>query len=123
MARKLLVVDDEEMIRSSLKELFELEEYDVVIAENGTHAWELIENNSFCFVLSDAKMPNGSGIELLEKIQTITNGRPQVVLMTGDANIDREEGINKGALDLIYKPIDFQNLLQIIQDSSSPESQ
>lgn len=114
---KLLVIDDEKSIRRTLKEILEYEDYKVDCAEDGEIGLELIKNNNYEIILCDIKMPKMDGIEVLEKIFTITTDTP-VIMISGHGNVDTAvEAIKKGAFDFIEKPLDLNRLLITIRNA------
>ncbi len=111
MAERILVVDDEEIIRDSIAIILEKEGYKVDKAENGSIAFDKLSNVSYDLVISDIEMPMMRGIELLEKI---TERFPQtfVIIITAYASVETAVGaLRKGAYDYILKPIEFDDLL------------
>lgn len=120
--KKILVIDDERSIRSTLKEILGYEGYTVEVAENGLIGLEMIKENDFEIVLCDIKMPEMDGIEVLEKVMEI---KPEttVVMISGHGNIDTAvEAIKKGAFDFIVKPLDLNRLLITIRNASDKTS-
>jgi len=109
---KILVVDDEAPIREMLRQgLTQMGEFTVEIAHNGPEAIEKIENDVFDLVLSDVKMPEMDGIELLKIIKG-TRPELMVILMTAYGSIETAvEAMKVGADDYITKPIDLNELL------------
>jgi DNA-binding NtrC family response regulator len=109
---KILVVDDEAPLREILtKGLSQMGGYSVEEARNGFEAIEKIEKDIFDLVLTDMKMPEMDGIELLK---TIKGTRPEVIviMMTAYGSIETAvEAMKLGADDYITKPIDFNELL------------
>lgn len=109
---KILVVDDEPPICEMIKRgLSHFGEYDVDIAHNGLEAIEKIEREVFDLVLTDLKMPEMDGLELLKNIK---GTRPEVIviLMTAYGSIEMAvEAMKIGANDFITKPIDLNELL------------
>jgi len=109
---KILVVDDEAPIREMLKKgLSQMGGFAIDVAQNGQEAIEKIEKDVFDLVLTDLKMPEMDGIELLK---TIKGTRPDVmvIMMTAFGSIQTAvEAIKIGADDYITKPIDFNELL------------
>jgi two-component system, cell cycle response regulator len=106
---KILVVDDSKLIRKSASKILS-EEFDVVQAEDGEEAWQLItSDDSIQVVFSDLDMPNLNGFGLLERIRTHPNAgiaELPVVIVTG-AEKDEEAKFNalqRGATDFITKP-------------------
>jgi DNA-binding NtrC family response regulator len=111
-AMKILVVDDEALVRDIIKKgLSKIGEYDVEAAESGLEAIEKMERDVFDLVLTDLKMPEMDGLELLK---TIKGTRPEmmVILMTAYGSIETAvEAMKMGANDYITKPVDFNDLL------------
>jgi DNA-binding NtrC family response regulator len=108
---KILVIDDEKAIRNTLKEVLEYEKHQVDIAGDGTEGLELFGNNSYEIVLCDIKMAGMDGIEVLEKLHSVSPDIP-VIMISGHGNIDTAvEAIKKGAFDFLEKPLDLNRLL------------
>ncbi|MEI7905846.1 MAG: sigma-54 dependent transcriptional regulator, partial [Bacteroidota bacterium] len=111
MKKRILVVDDEEIIRDSISFILEKEGYAVRKAENGAVALKLMNENLFDLVITDIEMPELRGPELLEKI---SERFPQtfVIIITAYASIETAiAAIRKGAYDYLLKPIEFDDLL------------
>ncbi len=109
---KILVVDDEAPVRDVVRKgLSQMGGYSVEVAQNGVEAIEKIEKDVFDLVLTDLKMPEMDGIELLK---TIKGTRPEVtvILLTAYGSIETAvEAMRIGATDYITKPIDLNDLL------------
>ncbi|MGA2515720.1 MAG: sigma-54 dependent transcriptional regulator [Thermodesulfobacteriota bacterium] len=109
---KILVVDDEAPVRDIVRKgLSQMGGYGVEVAQNGVEAIEKIEKDVFDLVLTDLKMPEMDGIELLK---TIKGTRPEVmvILMTAYGSIETAvEAMRIGANDYITKPVDLNELL------------
>lgn len=111
MAHKILVVDDEEIIRDSLFYILDKEGYDVDKAENGKIAYEKMIANHFDLVITDIEMPFMKGTELLEKIKTL-NVQTSVIVITAFGSLETAiSALRNGASDYILKPIEFDELL------------
>ncbi len=111
MNHKILVVDDEEIIRDSLFYVLEKEGYSVDKAENGKVAYEKIVANHFDLVITDIEMPVMKGTELLEKIKTL-DFQTSVVIITAFGSLDTAiTALRNGASDYILKPVEFDELL------------
>jgi len=103
-SKKILVVDDESLMRDFLEETLSRAGYDVDTVPNGNKALNIIGDNSFDLILSDMKMPGISGIELLEKLH---NENPDIrfIMMTAYGTIETAvEAMKLGAFDYIMKP-------------------
>jgi two-component system response regulator AtoC len=109
---KILVVDDEAPIRDVIRKgLSQMGGYHVEVAQNGVEAIARIEKDVFDLVLTDLKMPEMDGLELLK---TIKGTRPEVmvILMTAYGSVETAvEAMKIGANDYITKPIDLNELL------------
>jgi DNA-binding NtrC family response regulator len=109
-AKKILIVDDEPMIRETLGTLLRMVGYLPVLAGDGNEAFSVFLQDTFDLVLSDIRMPGSDGVELLKKIKDAKPAIP-VLLMTGYSDIDRSQAIELGAADLIRKPFSFDSVL------------
>ncbi len=115
---KILVIDDERAIRSTLKEVLEYEKHEVDVAEDGPKGIELFSSNSYDIVLCDIKMPKMDGIEVLAKIHESAPDTP-VIMISGHGNIDTAvEAIKKGAYDFLEKPLDLNRLLITLRNAT-----
>ena len=113
---KVLVVDDESSIRRTLKEILEFEKYEVALAPDGMTALEMVAENGFDVILLDIKMPEMDGIEVLEKLQVMTDS--PVVMISGHGTIETAvEAIKKGAYDFVVKPPDLNRLLITLRNA------
>ncbi len=111
MSKLILVVDDEEGIRVSLTGILQDEGYQVIMAENGTDAIELIREEVPDLVLLDIWMPGMDGIQTLERIR---NMYPEmtVVMMSGHGTIETAvKSTKSGAFDFIEKPFSLDKVL------------
>ena len=105
--QNILVVDDEKLIRWSLKECLQREGYQVKAVENGAAALQSLGKESFDLVLLDYRLPDTNGIELLPKIRSLQPDLP-VVMITAHSSVDHAVAAMKaGAIDYLAKP--FRN--------------
>jgi two-component system response regulator PilR (NtrC family) len=111
MAHKILVVDDEEIIRESLSFVLKKEGYIVEEAENGKAAYDKIVKSSFDVVITDLEMPGMKGIQLIEEIQKLSI-QTAVMVITAYGSLDTAiSALRNGASDYILKPIEFDEIL------------
>jgi DNA-binding NtrC family response regulator len=116
MAR-ILIIDDEKAIRTTLREILEYEHYEVDDATNGKEGLKMIAENAYDAVLLDIKMPKMDGLEVLGKIQEDNPDIP-VLMISGHGNIETAvEAVRKGAFDYISKPPDLNRLLISIKNA------
>jgi len=114
---KILVIDDEKSIRTTLKDILEHEGLEVDLASNGPEGIEFFRKNVYDAVLCDIKMPGMDGLEVLTRIQDISHDVP-VIMISGHGTIETAvETIKKGAYDFIEKPPDLNRLLIIIRNA------
>jgi two-component system nitrogen regulation response regulator NtrX len=116
---KILVVDDEEGIRSSLKMIFEYEGYECLLAANGPAAVKIIEKESPDLVFLDIKMPQVDGMEVLKQIKSV-DGSPPVVILSGHGTVKTAvEATKLGAFDFIEKPPESERILLVARNALS----
>ena len=114
---KVLIVDDERAIRSTLKEILEFESYTVDEAEDGEKALQLLGKSKYDVVLCDIKMPGMDGIEVLEKAMEISPDSP-FIMISAHGTIDTAvEATKKGAYDFLQKPPDLNRLLVTVRNA------
>ncbi|MBD3170071.1 MAG: response regulator [candidate division Zixibacteria bacterium] len=112
---KILIVDDEVRMCSSLKALLLKEDYIVETACSSREAMEIIPNGGFDLVITDIKMPGHNGIDILQRAKE-SDQHISVILMTGFASLESAKAaINKGAFDYLTKPLEFDDLLRSIK--------
>jgi HD-GYP domain len=112
---RILVVDDERVIREMLSDFLGLEGYVVRTVEDGVQALEELQRRSYNLVISDLKMPNMSGLELIEKITEL--GIPVLtVIMTGFGTVETAiEAMKRGAYDYVLKPFRVEEVVHTVQ--------
>lgn len=111
-SKKILVVDDEADLREIVSSELEFMGANVFTAENVTEAQKILKENKIDLVISDIRMPGGTGIDLLDHIKTQYSTLLPVILITGFADITNEGAYALGAEALIHKPFKLDELLQ-----------
>lgn len=111
--KTILVVDDELDLREIVASELEFMGAKVFQAENILKAQNIINEHQVDLVISDIRMPGGTGIDLLEKIKTSDRPCPPVILITGFADITIEDAFDKGAEALISKPFKLDDLISM----------
>jgi DNA-binding NtrC family response regulator len=110
MSERILVVDDEDIIRESLCYILSNEGYQVDQAENGRAAYEKTLENYYDLVITDIEMPQMKGTELLEKVSAVTSSTSFIVI-TAYGSLDTAiKALRAGAQDYILKPVEFDEL-------------
>ena len=119
---KILIIDDERPIRNSLKEVLELNEHTVDVAENGKIGVEKAQKNDYDVIYCDIKMPEMNGIDVLEATKHPADEADYVVtpvvMISGHGDINTAvECLKKGAFDYIEKPPDLNRILTTIKNA------
>lgn len=118
----ILIIDDEEAIRNALRDILEMEDYEVEEAKDGIDALSKIKQNSYDAIICDIKMPKMDGMEVLERAQLICPDVP-IIMISGHGDIDTAvETVKKGAFDYISKPPDLNRLLITIRNALDKSS-
>jgi two-component system nitrogen regulation response regulator NtrX len=108
---KILIIDDEASIRSSLQGILEDEGFAVKAVETGEAGLEALKNQSFDLVLLDIWLPEMSGLEVLEKVKT-SEENPKIVMISGHGTIETAVKATKlGAFDFLEKPLSLEKVL------------
>ena len=114
---KILIIDDEKSIRSTLREILEYEKYEVDEAKDGEEALALLEKNNYDVVLCDIRMPKMDGIVVLEKAIEMEK-EAQFIMVSAHGTIETAvECTKKGAYDFIQKPPDLNRLLLTVRNA------
>lgn len=122
MKRKILIVEDNVVLSGIQKEWLEWTGYEVRTAVDEPSARKLLRKEPFDLVLSDVRLPEGSGISLLEWMGREHTGIPFVV-MTGYASIsDAVHAVKLGASDYLPKPVYKEHLLELVRELVRPVS-
>ncbi len=112
----ILVVDDESDLRDILVEEMAFRGANVKGVNNGKEAWEELNKTKYDVLLSDVRMPDGDGIDLVKRIATGLTPKPLLLLCTGYADLEMNEAQNLGVVEIISKPFDIDHIAQLITD-------
>ena len=114
---KVMIVDDERLVRWSLRQKCEEWGFQVIEADAGEPALRLAQSENPDLVLLDVRLPDLTGIEVLDQLKK-TDGAPAVIMITADPQLDDvKAAIKLGAFDFVGKPIDFEQLHEVIQSA------
>ena len=121
--KRVLVVDDEPDLLEVLNLYISASGFEVEQANCGNEALTRLKNSSlpiFDWILTDMRMPNGSGLDLLHGLKAIEfKTRPQVLVVSGYADVSEQDVIKLGAFGLLTKPVNFSKLIAILGASVS----
>jgi DNA-binding NtrC family response regulator len=114
---KILIIDDEKVIRATLREILEYEKFIISEAQDGEEGLAKIKEEDFDLVLCDVKMPKMDGIEVLEQAKKLERS-PQFIMISAHGSIETAvEATKKGAFDFIPKPPDLNRLLLTVRNA------
>lgn len=111
----LMLVEDEENLRETIKLNLELEGYSVTALENGMEALKAIKKEYFDLIVLDIMLPEMDGITVCENIRMQNNPVPILFLSARNSSLDRIEGLKKGGDDYLTKPFNLEELLLRIE--------
>ncbi len=115
MRKTVLIVDDDEYILETAKDILEEKGFEVHLAKNGASALEKAREVKPVVALLDIKLPDIEGIELLRKLKEMDPGL-YVIILTGYASLENAIGaLKEGAFDYLQKPIEWEKLLSAIE--------
>ncbi len=110
----ILIVDDDLGVREMLKTFFEDQEFEVVVAANGTEALKQIDSDSFEMVISDLRMPEVDGLEVIQHYKS-KNSQGIGIIITGLATVESAiDALRTGIDDFVLKPFNLAHLNDII---------
>ncbi|HEY4960906.1 MAG TPA: sigma-54 dependent transcriptional regulator [Terriglobales bacterium] len=116
-SEKVLIVDDEKLVRWSLRQKCEEWGYHVLEADNGAAALRVAHNESPDLVLLDVRLPDASGIAILEQIKKAGDARA-IIMITADPQLeDVKTALKLGAYDFVGKPLDFDELAVAVKNA------
>ena len=119
MAKKprILVVDDEEGIRESLRLILE-DHYEVEFAEDGQAAYARLAREQFDLALLDIKMPKLDGLQVMKRLKEMKTAIPPILILTAYQCVEvAKEAVKLGATDYLPKPFERDELLKAVRDA------
>ncbi len=120
---RILVVDDDESIRTVLATILEEEEYKVDTAQNGENAIEKTKTQFYNLALIDVRLPDMEGTELLTRMKE-TVPKMRKIIITGYPSLQNAiEAVNKGADAYVMKPFDMAKVLKTIKEQLAKQEQ
>ena len=121
MPKKILVIDDEEILTVTFSKLLETVGYSVLLASRGEDAVIMAEEDDFDLIICDIRMPGQDGVKTIQQIRNL-HGRKEipVIFMTGYADeVLEKEASRLDPVAYIYKPFDALKLLSLIERITS----
>ncbi|MBN1797023.1 MAG: sigma-54-dependent Fis family transcriptional regulator [Spirochaetales bacterium] len=117
----ILIIDDEQGIRTVLKDVLEDEGYDVVLAEDGYQGLSKLQAHPVDLVILDVWLPNMGGIDVLKKLKE-DYADIEVIIISGHANIDiAVKAVKMGAFDFLEKPLSLERVITVVRNALALE--
>lgn len=114
---RLLIVDDELLIRDLLYDYFSARDFEITVAENGQRALSLINETSFDTVILDIKMPDMDGLQLTQEIRQHHGALP-IILITGYPSVESAiEALRRRVDDYFVKPVNLTHLRRAVESA------
>ncbi len=114
---RILVIDDEASIRSSLQGILEDEGYDVKTVETGEKGLDLLKRQNFGLILLDIWLPEMSGMDVLVQVKSMEE-HPQIVVISGHGNVETAVKATKlGAFDFLEKPLSLEKVVLTVNNA------
>ena len=111
----LLVVDDEEPIRSALKRFLSQQSYEVMTAATGDEALEALERHKVACILLDVRLPDANGVDLVPKVLELEPNAAVLMLTAVNDAASAALCMQRGAMDYLTKPVDLGDLSRAIE--------
>ena len=115
VGKKVLVVDDEDILRMLLTDTLEYDQFIVEEAEDGQEALEKIQSNEYDVIILDYMMPRMTGLELLEHLQSMKLTTPVIMLTAKAQKTDEVAALAKGASYFVPKPFSPNELVELVK--------
>ena len=119
--KRILVVEDDEEMRSLLKDFIEAEGFEADSVSNGSEAFRKLVREPFDLVITDIRMPGLTGLDILPGIKKLQPEAPVIVITAFGSEEIQRKAFEKGANAYLEKPIHFQKLTTLIHDMFSKQ--
>lgn len=120
---QVLIVEDENDLRDIIAQDFRKKGFKVIESVNGNDAFKIVQSEKIDIILSDIRMPNGTGIELLENIKKMNIDIPVMMFLTGGSDFSIEEAYDRGADAVFSKPFKRKTLMGAVLKALSDYNQ
>ncbi len=120
---KILIVDDEDIVRNTLKRALGRDDMEVTTAATAKEALEILKKERYELILTDVRMPEMDGITFLKEVKK-DNAEIPIIVVTGFATIEMtREALQAGAYNFITKPFEIENVLTIVKKGLQVKSE
>ena len=115
--KPILVVDDEAIVRESIKDWLQDANYQVATAESGEEALKMVEKQDFSVMVLDLRLPGMHGLEVLKKVKAKRPDIKSIIITAFPADLSQAEAKKLGAIDYLIKPVFPADLEKLIRDT------
>ena len=115
MSKRILVIDDEEMVLNTIKLIFEDMGYDVITHQDPLTGMNEAINNSFDLIITDLRMPKKNGAEITEEIMSTKPDARIMILTAHPTDPLAKKALEAGALSLVKKPFEIGKILDFLK--------
>jgi DNA-binding NtrC family response regulator len=114
---RILIVDDDRLFRKSVLKVLTDEGYEITEAKSGKEGLNLINNNTFDIILSDYRMSDIDGIQMVNMIKEFNHSVIAILITAFDDSEILKKAKESGFYSVIYKPVDMDNICKIIKEA------
>jgi DNA-binding NtrC family response regulator len=114
--KRILIIEDDEEMRSLLKDLIEEEGYEAESIEKGTYAFTKVMKETFAVIITDVRMPGFSGLDILPGLKRLQPKTPVIVITAFGSEEIHRKALERGASAYLEKPIHLSELRTLIQN-------
>ena len=114
--KKILIVDDEHLVRWSVRRYLEAEGFVAIDAASGPEALEILSKENISILITDLIMPEMNGVELIRKAREVNPELPILVITANDSSALVNSATEAGAIRTFNKPIPFRELVGAVQE-------
>lgn len=115
--KSILVVDDEAIVRESIRDWLKDAGYQVSVAKSGEEALKMIQKQDFGVMILDLRLPGINGIDVLKRAKTLKPDIKSIVITAYPTMLTQEEATKLGAIDYLIKPIFPDKLEELVRDT------
>jgi heterodisulfide reductase subunit A len=115
--RRVLIVDDEAIVRESIKEWLKDTGFDVMTAESGEEALDMMKKQDFGVVILDFRLPQKTGIEVLKEVKVVKPDIKSIIITAYPSDESADEAKKLGVIDYLIKPIAPEDLEKLVCDT------
>ena len=113
----VLIVDDEPIVRESIRDWLKDADYEVATAETGEEALEMVKKDDFSIVILDVRLPGKTGIKVLKELKTLKPQLKSIIITAYPSAETAVEAMKLGAVDYLIKPVAPDDLERLVQET------